>query len=231
MAATTITENRSYGQTVLDRFGGVTVPAPVKPHLAAFKAAHDDYEAASARVDEARAKRDEALEGIGGADDGFDASANQLADKIVGAGIGKRQNPFSGLSKHSPSKLTALPYAQEPKAARELVDALSKKKPPAEVSKAAAKLLKDASAIEAALAKLTRPQAAYTKALTDRDALLPAWDKALRKLKKHAASAWDEDEGTLRSLFAPVGAVQAPKRRRPKAKAAPAGAPDQSASK
>jgi hypothetical protein len=72
------------------------------------------------------------------------------------------------------------------------------------------------------LAKLTKPQAAFAKALAERDALLPEWSKALRTLRKHAAAAWDEDDGTYKALFAPLGAVQAPKKRRAKTKPAEA---------
>lgn len=199
---------------MIERFGGVTVPDAVRPHLNAFKGAHTRYEAACVRAEAAKEKRDEALSVVGIVDEGFDGTVNELADKMVGAGIGKRQNPFAGLSTYSPSKLTSLAYADEPKAARDLVGALSKKKPPAEVAKVAARLLKDASAVEAALKKLTAPQAAYSKALGDRDALLPDWDKSLRTLKKYSAAAWDGDDATFKALFAPVGAVQAPRKRR-----------------
>ncbi|WP_437307006.1 hypothetical protein [Sorangium sp. So ce388] len=222
MGKTNIGENRSYGAAILERFGDVAVPALVKPHLAAFKQAHAEYEAAAALADAARDKRDAALDAVGDADDAFDACVGSLADRTVGAGLGKRQNPFTGYSKHSPSQLTSLPYADEPKAARELVAALLKKKPPSDLAKVAAKLLKDTAALEAALSRLTRPQAAFAKALADRDALLPGWTKALRKLKKHAAAAWDEDEGTYKALFAPLGAVQAPRKRRSRAKLAEA---------
>ncbi|WP_441289411.1 hypothetical protein ACSRUE_01155 [Sorangium sp. KYC3313] len=227
MSKTNIAENRSYGAAILERLGDVTVPAAVKPHAAAFKQAHAGYEAAAARADAARERRDAALDAVGDADDAFDESVSTLADKTVGAGLGKRQNPFAGYSKHSPSQLTSLPYADEPRAGRELVAALLKRKPPSDVARAAAKLLKDAAALEAALAKLTKPQAAFAKALAERDALLPEWSKALRKLRKHAAAAWDEDEGTYKAVFAPLGAVQAPKKRRSRAKPAeaPAAAP------
>lgn len=207
---------------MIDRFGGVTVPDAVKPHLTAFKGAHARYEAACVKADATKEKRDEALSAVGTVDDGFDGTVNDLADKMVGAGVGKRQNPFAGLSPHSPSKLAGLAYADEPRAARDLVGALSRKKPPAEVAKVAAKLLKDASAVEAALKKLTAPQAAYSKALGDRDALLPDWEKSLRTLKKYSAAAWDGDDATFKALFAPVGALQAPRKRRARA-AAPKG--------
>jgi hypothetical protein len=72
----------------------------------------------------------------------------------------------------------------------------------------------------------SKPQAAYTRALEAREALLPAWSKALRFLKKHTAAAWDEDVATYKSIFAPPEAVQAPKKKRPaKMAAAPATKP------
>jgi hypothetical protein len=97
---------------------------------------------------------------------------------------------------------------------RELAEAIEKKAPPASVKKALATCLKNASSIETALGKLTGPQAAYTKALGDRDALLPDWSKALRRLKKRAAVAWEDDEGTYKAVFAAVESIQAPKTKR-----------------
>jgi hypothetical protein len=137
MGTSNISEQRSYGQLVLERLDATDIPAALKPHIAAFKKAHDAYEEAAKRVDEERGKRDAALEAVGDADDTFDTSANALADKLVGAGLGKRQNPFAPFSKLSPSRLAALPYAEEPKAARELVLAVKKAGAPADVFKAA----------------------------------------------------------------------------------------------
>jgi hypothetical protein len=216
MATTSIGEQRVYGRVVLERLDGAKAPAGLKAPIAAFKKAHADYEKAAARVEEERARRDTALDAVGDADDRFDASASALADKVVGAGLGKRTSPFAAFSKLSPSGLAALPYAEEPKAARTLVAALKKAGPPADVLKAAAQLLKDADAVEAALGKLTKPQAAYAKSIADREALLPGWSKALRSLKRHAAAAWDEDEAMVKAIFAPPGAVQAPKKTRAK---------------
>ena len=150
----------------------------------------------------------------------FDTGIDALADRIVGAGLGTRKNPFAAYSRHAPSKLTELPYAEEPKAIRALGVELGRKSPPAEVTKALGKSLKDADALELALNKLIKPQAAYSKALGDRDALLPAWIKALSKLKKHAGAAWDEDVATYKAIFAPPGALQAPKKKRAKTTAA-----------
>jgi hypothetical protein len=219
MAGTNISEHRSYGQAVLDRLADTPLPPALKPSVTAFTKAHGAYDAAAVLTDSAREKRDLALDLIGDLDDTFDTGAGQLADKMVGAGLGKRTNPFAGLSKHSPSQLTSLPYADEPKAMRALITEIQKKNPPAEVKKAIARCLKDATALESALDKLTKPQAAFAKALAARDALLPTWTKALRSLKRQAAAAWDDDEATYKAVFAPVGAVQAPKKARKKAPA------------
>ena len=220
MATSSITEYRAHGAIVLERLSGATVPAQLKAYVVAFKKAHDGYETAAVVADTARGKRDVALEAVGQADDTFDTGVNALADRIVGAGLGTRKNPFAAYSKCTPSKLTELPYAEEPKAIRALGAELSKKGPPADVGKALAKSLKDADALELALSKLIKPQAAYSKALGDRDALLPAWIKALGKLKKHAGAAWDEDVATYKAIFAPPGAIHAPTKKR--AKTAPA---------
>lgn len=219
MATSSITEYRAHGAIILERLDGTTVPAELKPHVVTFKKAHGDYEAAAVVADMAREKRDLVLEGVGEADTTFDTGINLLADKMVGAGLGARKNPFADYSKHTPSKLIELPYADEPKAIRELGVALGKKKPPADVAKALAQSLKDAAAIEAALGRLIKPQAAYSKALGNRDALLPAWTKARDRLKKHAVAAWDEDVATYKAVFAPPGAIQAPKKKRGKKKA------------
>ncbi len=154
MATASITEYRAQGAIILERLDGTTVPVGLKAYVGVFKKAHDDYEAAAVVTEDARAKRDIALAAVGEADDTFDAGVNLLADKMVGAGLGTRKNPFADYSKYAPSKLTELPYADEPTAIRSLGNALSKKQPPAEVAKALAKSLKDALAIEAALAKL-----------------------------------------------------------------------------
>jgi hypothetical protein len=216
MATSSITEYRAQGAIILERLSGMTVPAGLKAHIAGFKKSHGDYEAAAVVADTARGKRDVALELVGETDDAFDAGINGLADKIVGAGLGKRTNPFAAYSKLAPGKLTELAYADEPKAIRALGVELAKKNPPADVAKALAQSLKDATALEAALKKLITPQAAYSKALGDRDALLPAWKKAHGKLKKHAAAAWDEDVATYKAVFAPPGAIHAPTKKRAK---------------
>jgi len=225
MTTSSITKYRAQGAIILERLSGTTVPVGLKAYIVAFKKAHDSYEAAAVVADTAREKRDLALDAVGETDDTFDTGINVLADKVVGAGLGARKNPFAAYSRYAPSKLAELPYAEEPKAIRALGIELTRKNPPADVAKALAKSLKDAAGLEVALNKLVKPQAAYSKALGDRDALLPAWAKALGKLKKHAGAAWDEDVATYKAIFAPPGAIQAPTKKRAKKTAATPVAP------
>ncbi|APR80179.1 Hypothetical protein A7982_05526 [Minicystis rosea] len=227
MAPSNIGDRRAHGRAILTRFAEITLPRDLAPFLVAYRKSYEGYDARAEVVDAARTKRDDALELVGDADDLFDTSVSILADKMVGAGLGTRKQPFAKVSSHSPSALAALPYAEEPKAIRGLGDKLVKLEPPSDVAKALSVCLKNASAIENALGKLAKPQAAYDKALRERDALLPELSKALRRLKKHAAAAWDEDPATYAAIFAPPDAVQAPKKRRaPVAKKPAAPAPE-----
>src|SRR5208282_5945449 len=100
----------------------------------------------------------------------------------------------------------------------------------ADVAKAVAACEKQANAVSSALAKLSKPQLAYSKSLAARDALLPTWMKSLNRLKKNAAAALFDDEGAYEALFAPPQAVQAPVHHRAKKQVAetapaPAAAP------
>lgn len=52
--------------------------------------------------------------------------------------------------------------------------------------------------------------------LRARDELLPAWTRAYARLKKIAAAAWVDNAATFGSVFAPVDAIQAPVKKRPK---------------
>ena len=203
------TSQRLLGSTVLDRLASVTLPAALKSPTTSFKQVHAELEAASKKTEDARAGRDEALATIAKADDVLDASVLALADAIVGAGLGARRNPFAAYSPHPPAGLVDLAWAREVKEVRALCTKLTTKKPAAEVKNRVATCAKNAAAVEAALKKLTGPQAAYEKSLAARDALLGSWTKSLSKLKKHAAAAWADDEASYAAVFAPVAAVQA----------------------
>lgn len=195
--------------------------APAK----AFSTTQTKFEAASAAVDEAESAKSDALAAVGEADDSLDASLDDYADDLSAAKLGPRQNPFKPFSKHSPSAMKDLPYAVEPKEVRALVAAVAKKNPPAAVKKAGTACLAKCTAVEKALAAYAKPASAYHKAVVARDALLPEMQKAIKTLKTHAASAYAEDEATLKALFAPPAAVLAPKLRRPRKAKPTNGAP------
>jgi hypothetical protein len=142
--------------------------------------------------------------------------------------MGTRQNPFKAFSRLGPSAVTRLPYADEVKEVLAIVARVTKSKPrpSADVAKAAASCQKLAAAVTAALSSLSEPQLAYSRSLAARDALLPAWTKALDQLKKNAAAVWFDDPATYKAVFAPPEKVQAPVHARGKKKAkAPAAAP------
>ncbi len=211
-----VTEKRTFGAQVLERLSSVSggIPAAVKPQMTVFAKRHGAYEAAAIAADEAEAARDAVLEQLNAVDEQFDGDLHLLADKMVGAGLGSRAQPFNGFSKYSPSKLAGLPYAKEPAAARELAVAIQKKKPPAEVSKWVTKCLKHVESIEGALKQLAVVQAEYKKALGAREALVEDWSKALGKLKKAASLAWDDEPATYRAMFGEPSRIHAPKAKR-----------------
>ena len=218
----TITEYRTYGDTILERLSGVAIPALLKPSLAQFKSTHGGYEQAAAQADAKRALRDAALVAVGDADDKLDKSLETLAEKATGAQLGKRLAPLAAFTRFAVNELTSLPYKKESDEVVALAARVAKGKPPKDVAAAAAACARNAKSVQAALKSLVKPQAAYAKALAARDALLPGWTKGLRTLKKLAAAAWVDDEATYKTIFAPADAVQAPKAKRPKKPRAPA---------
>jgi hypothetical protein len=220
MAHTTITHHRTYGAAILARLA--SAPAALKAFVKSFRAEHDGYERASVVAEDARAARDAEYEAIAAADHLLDSAVLALADRLVAAGLGARQNPFAAYSSHAPAALNGLPYATEVAEVRKLAKKIAARKPPADVQKTLTACTKAADGVEKALAGLSKPQLAYDKALARRDGLLLGWTKALSRLKKHAAAEWDEDEAQYRATFAPVDSVQSPTKKRAKKKAKPA---------
>jgi hypothetical protein len=106
----TITEYRTYGDTILERLSGVAIPALLKPSLAQFKSTHGGYEQAAAQADAKRALRDAALAAVGDADDKLDKSIERLAEKATGAQLGKRLAPLAAFTRHTVNELTSLSY-------------------------------------------------------------------------------------------------------------------------
>jgi hypothetical protein len=109
------------------------LPAAFVPDVKEFRSAVGPLVTAAEKAAQALVARDEALEKVGDADATLDVSLDDLADGVVGAKLGKRTSPFSGLSKHSPSALKNLAYKTEVDAVGILLEALAKKNPPAAV--------------------------------------------------------------------------------------------------
>lgn len=148
--------------------------------------------------------------------EGLDPSVEALADAMVGAAMGKRKNPFQGLSPHAPGAMKELAYADEVKAVRELTEKVRAAKSTAALTKALDACDATAATVTAKLKALTLAQTRYEVALSARDKLLPAWSRSLARLKKKAAGAWVDEEETYRAVFAAPDAVRAPVAKRPK---------------
>ena len=101
-------------------------------------------------------------------------------------------------------------------------------RPPAGVAKAVASCWKRADSVATALGELSAPQMAFEAARGERVVAIVTWQRALDRVKKHAAVAFLDDRATYRALFAAPVAMQAPptKRRRHDEATATAGSAD-----
>jgi hypothetical protein len=209
-----IIDHLAYGAVVLERFGDASVPGSLGPHVAAFRTEYESYSKAAKKAEAACAERDAAVAAVAVADALQDADIDTLADALVGAKLGPRTNPFKAYSSHSPSVLKAMAYANETRAVRDLVANVLKASPPRPVADLLGALLGHAQAVDESLLAITRPQAAYDKALGDRDALLPGLLRALHRLKRYAAAEWSDAPQTHKAMFAGPERVQRPVARR-----------------
>lgn len=223
MATTGVGDHLLEGAAVLTRLAAMSVPPGLRPGAKAFAAAHAAYAKAEKAVVAAKTARDRAHAAMAKADAALDASIAVLARKMIGAGLGTRQNAFEGFSTRTPSELQSLAYFVEARAVRELVDAVLAAKPPADVRAAAKACVANAGAVGKALDAVAEPQRLYAEAITARDALLPDWTKAWTNLRKLAAAAWLDDPKRVAALFAPPGAAGKKKRKKKPAPKPPAG--------
>ncbi len=216
MATVGLEDHVTAGDATLDRLADLDLPQGLAPHVKRFAAAHGAFKKAAEKADEAKKKRDQALAAIGAADADLDETIDPLANSMIGAGLGTRRAPFGDASPHSPTELKKLPYTKEVAATRDLVDKVSAKKPPAGVKACLNASSAAADASEAALNALTAPQAAYSRALGARDALLPEWSRSFAKLRVNAKAAWHDEPEIFASVFAPPEKVQRPVKKKAK---------------
>ena len=207
MARQSLVEYRTTGGVWIDRIGVKGVSGLVKAPLEGFKVASEAYEAASAKVDAAEVARDAALEALGVADALLDAEVNALADDLVAAKMGSRARPFAGFGALPPSQIVVLAHAREIKAVNALVKKVKRAKPPPKVRKRLVAVERRVAGVEAAQLAVVGPEFAYQIARGQRDALLPEWTAAARRLKTIARAAWIDEPGRYASVFAPVEAI------------------------
>ncbi len=205
---------QAQGDVVLERLKGQPVPALLKAPVKDFEKAHAAYSKASARVDDARGARDTALLRVSEADAELDEALEVLAQRMVGAGLGNRRNPLQNFTRHTVTGLRALAYKREADEVVAMGAKIAASQVPKDVTASAARCVKLAKLVQARLAALVQPQAAYDKTLRERDGLLLDWMRAYSRLKKMAAAAWADDEPTYASVFAPAAEIHAPKARR-----------------
>ena len=221
MPNTNITEHRRTAAGLANRLRSTNLPSSLGAAAKAFLAAQKSFEAAATSTDTAQETRDASLALVAKSDALLDASVDTLVNLLPGAGLGTRLQPLKGYSSKTPSELKNMPYADEPDEVDRVVKKILAKKPSPDVVKACKASSACAADVRKKLAAYPSAQAAYTKALSARDGLLPALQKATDSLKRHAAVAWENDAATLKSVFAAPTKVEAPVKKRAKKKVTP----------
>jgi chromosome segregation ATPase len=219
----TFSEHQALGDAIVERTSSLdaTTKKALKTPLVAFLDAHKELTKAQSEADDARETRDDALKAVAEADESLDGKLEALADAVVGAGLGKRKNPFEEFSKLSPSELTSIGYAREVEEARSIAKKIRKAKDAPKSLESFVKAVdKAADAVEKALSALTKPQARYAKSLAARDELLLDWQQKLSRLKKIATGALVDDPATFATLFDAPAAVATAKKQKPRKKPA-----------
>jgi hypothetical protein len=210
---------RAVGDALLDATANIDTSS-IKSRLDAFKKVHEKYRAAQKKVQVAEAPLDARRALNGELDAAQDDAVEALVDALVKDGF-PRFNPLKGFSTYAPSKLAELGYADEAEEIHKVVKKVLAKKGVSKGTVTAAKAADAAAtALEAGLQKVAPLQRAYASVLTQRDALVPAWEAAFAKLKRGARFA--DEEGASGLFVALFGTTAKPKK---KAKPAPVAAP------
>jgi hypothetical protein len=208
------------GRTIVERFHGLTVPAELQPFVTGFEEQHTKYSDAYDESLKAETRRDQALVAVGKADSELDASLEDLAIGLVSARLGERRKPFARFSALTMSQIVVLAYAKEVEEVERIAAKIKEANPPEPVVTTVAQCLQHAANVKTALSALSVPDAEYTRKLAARDALVADWERAYAKLERRAQVVWEDEPGTLMSVFARPDSVQQPVTRRKKKKAA-----------
>jgi hypothetical protein len=185
----------TYGNAVVSRFTEIGIPKELKTDFAAFKAQHGTFLKHTGIVQKAKLSYDAASTKVARLDAGRDTTILTLADKLPGAGLGARANPFARYSKYAPTRIVSLPYVAETEEVRSLLSGIQGEDPPKDIAALCVEGAKQNEAVNVALGGLTVPLAALNEARTKRDTAIPDWEKHFRRLKDAAKVAYRDEAG------------------------------------
>jgi hypothetical protein len=197
----------TYGDAIVSRFTDLALPKDLKTDFAAFKAQHGAFLKHGGSVQKAEIAYDAVATRVAKLDAGRDKTILAIADKLPGAGLGTRTNPFARYSKYPPTRIVSLPYVAETTEVRSLLSALQAKELPKDIAALCAEGTKQNDAVESALAGLSAPLAVLNEARSKRDASIPDWEKHYRRLKDASKVAYRDEAGRFEALFAQPDAV------------------------
>ena len=110
------TPEKALGDAIVSRLGDVKLDARAKTAAREFQSTHAKYDVADEAASNKELARRAALAAVGAADETLDGAVSRLADKLIGAGITKRNKAFGGFSDYAVSSLCNLGYAKDRRA-------------------------------------------------------------------------------------------------------------------
>ncbi len=214
---------REAGDTLLARAKQASTAA-IKDRLAAFAKVHAVYVKSDAAVQVAADRARAAQAKVGEADAAHDEAVEVLASAAVGEGAA-RTAPFAAWKGPTPTALKTGATAAAAKASIKLAAAIAKSKAAGKATKAAATALaKSANGVLALLPAVDEAVAKRGAAIAERDALEAAWEKTLAVVRRAAKAANDDPKnaGLFAALFVEVGSSKPKRSKKPTTPATPA---------
>jgi hypothetical protein len=176
----------------------------VKDRLGRFERVHRTYVNAQKKVDAAEAALRAAQARLAEVDTIQDEAVETVARALVADGQ-PRGNPFDAFGAPAPGTLTRLPFGEEAEAVHRLVAAIQRSKGTSPATLEAAQAAdKAATAVEEALAPITKLQDGVRDARRARDAVGQGWESALAALRRGARAAADEGAPDLYPTLFPA---------------------------
>ena len=213
------------GEVILDRLRSVRGSKRLRNARDGFQQLHDAYVSKSDELTRLKADINAARDAVHGADKQLDETVRQLADRLIGAQMGPRANPFAPFSPHRASEITRLAYATELRMVRSLLNRVERAEPPKEVRQVVVRCRERADAVDRALRAISVPRARCEKVTSDLGSLAKQWRDAFQRLKIEAAAYWVDDRATREAIFARPEPIQRPVKRKRGRKTAVAALP------